>query len=144
MCAFSFGDHVLQKPGPRRIGSGAGTGLENNSFVWADGLRPPRCSEFQRLGWYGSIRRRKTVIFLVAHEVDVHVLLSHADGLFVPFEVISAADPFAPGHAILDLPLLAAYMSNFGVAAHVGIYFNIVLSFQAAIELYAAAAMQLL
>ncbi|KAI0024776.1 MFS general substrate transporter [Xylariomycetidae sp. FL0641] len=54
--------------------------------------------------------------------------------LFVGVEVKVAAHPFAPGHVILDGPLLAAYLANFfGVAAQMGVMFFIALFFQAAL-----------
>ncbi|KAI1374579.1 MFS general substrate transporter [Hypoxylon crocopeplum] len=61
--------------------------------------------------------------------------------LFVLIEVKVASDPFAPGHVILDPPLLAAYMANFfGMAANLGVLFFIALFFQAALGLSAATA----
>ncbi|KAI2626592.1 MFS general substrate transporter [Hypoxylon sp. NC1633] len=59
--------------------------------------------------------------------------------LFVLVEVRVASDPFAPGHVILDPPLLAAYMANFcGMAAHLGALFFVPLFFQAALAYSAA------
>ncbi|KAL7627023.1 hypothetical protein AAE478_003799 [Parahypoxylon ruwenzoriense] len=58
--------------------------------------------------------------------------------LFVLIEVKVASSPFAPGHVILDPPLLAAYGANFfGVAAQMGVLFFIALFFQAAMGLSA-------
>lgn len=60
--------------------------------------------------------------------------------LFLLVEIKVASNPFAPGHVILDPPLLAAYGANFfGVAAQMGIYFFIALFFQAAMGLSATA-----
>lgn len=60
--------------------------------------------------------------------------------LFVLIEVYVAADPFTPGHVILNPPLLAAYLSNFfGVAAQMGVLFFIALFFQAAAGMSATA-----
>ncbi|KAI1338039.1 multidrug resistance protein fnx1 [Xylariaceae sp. FL0016] len=54
--------------------------------------------------------------------------------LFILIEVKVAAHPFAPGHVILDPPLLAAYGANlFGVAAQLGVYFFVALFLQAAL-----------
>ncbi|CAJ2510039.1 Uu.00g059390.m01.CDS01 [Anthostomella pinea] len=59
--------------------------------------------------------------------------------VFVLVEVRVAAEPFAPGHVILDAPLLAAYSANFfGVAAHMAVLFFIALFFQAAMGWNAA------
>lgn len=58
--------------------------------------------------------------------------------LFVLVEVKVASVPFAPGHIILDPPLLAAYGANFfGVAVNLGVLFFIALFFQAAMGLSA-------
>ncbi|KAI1102842.1 MFS general substrate transporter [Jackrogersella minutella] len=58
--------------------------------------------------------------------------------LFIFIEVKVASEPFAPGHIILDPPLLAAYMANFfGVMAQMGVLFFIALFFQAAMGLSA-------
>ncbi|KAI2470401.1 MFS general substrate transporter [Annulohypoxylon bovei var. microspora] len=59
-------------------------------------------------------------------------------GLFILIEAKIASEPFAPGHIILDPPLLAAYMANFfGVAGQMGVLFFIALFFQAAMGLSA-------
>ncbi|KAI0901483.1 MFS general substrate transporter [Annulohypoxylon nitens] len=59
--------------------------------------------------------------------------------LFILVEIKVASEPFAPGHIILDPPLLAAYMANFfGMAAQMGVLFFIALFFQAAMGLSAA------
>ncbi|OTA91589.1 hypothetical protein M434DRAFT_22346 [Hypoxylon sp. CO27-5] len=53
--------------------------------------------------------------------------------LFILIEMKVASHPFAPGHVILDPPLLAAYLANFfGVAGQMGVWFFIALFFQAA------------
>ncbi|KAI0386129.1 MFS general substrate transporter, partial [Hypomontagnella monticulosa] len=58
--------------------------------------------------------------------------------LFVFIEMKVASHPFAPGHVILDPPLLTAYGANFfGVAAQMGIIFFLALFFQAAMGLSA-------
>ncbi|KAK8049824.1 Vacuolar membrane amino acid uptake transporter fnx2 [Apiospora phragmitis] len=58
--------------------------------------------------------------------------------VFVFVEVRVATDPFAPGHVILDPPLLAAYGANFfGVAAQMGFLFFIAMFYQAAMALTA-------
>ncbi|KAI1413734.1 MFS general substrate transporter [Hypoxylon sp. FL1857] len=58
--------------------------------------------------------------------------------LFILIEMKVASHPFAPGHVILDPPLLAAYAANFfGVAAQMGVWFFIALFFQAAMGLSA-------
>ncbi|KAI0841784.1 MFS general substrate transporter [Hypoxylon sp. FL0890] len=58
--------------------------------------------------------------------------------LFILIEMKVASHPFAPGHVILDPPLLAAYMANFfGVAGQMGVLFFIALFFQAAMGLSA-------
>ncbi|KAI1089690.1 MFS general substrate transporter [Rostrohypoxylon terebratum] len=58
--------------------------------------------------------------------------------LFILVEIKVASEPFAPGHIILDPPLLAAYMANFfGMAAQMGMLFFIALFFQAAMGLSA-------
>ncbi|KAI0180943.1 MFS general substrate transporter [Hypoxylon sp. FL1284] len=60
--------------------------------------------------------------------------------LFLLVEIKVAAVPFAPGHVILDPPLLAAYCANLcGVAAQLGVLFFIALFFQAAGGLSATA-----
>ncbi|KAI0010129.1 MFS general substrate transporter [Xylariaceae sp. FL0662B] len=69
------------------------------------------------------------------------VPLALAPALFAVFVLVEmrvAAEPFAPGHVILDPPLLAAYGANFfGVAAQMGVLFFIALFFQAAAGLSA-------
>ena len=58
--------------------------------------------------------------------------------VFIFIEVKVATDPFAPGHVILDPPLLAAYGANFfGVAAQMGVMFFIAMFYQAAMALTA-------
>lgn len=58
--------------------------------------------------------------------------------LFIFIEMKVASHPFAPGHVILDPPLLAAYGANFfGVAAQMGVIFFLALFFQAAMGLSA-------
>ncbi|KAI1648451.1 MFS general substrate transporter [Daldinia loculata] len=58
--------------------------------------------------------------------------------LFLFIEVKVASVPFAPGHIILDPPLLAVYLANmFGVASQMGVSFFIALFFQAAVGLSA-------
>ncbi|KAK7941025.1 uncharacterized protein PG986_013412 [Apiospora aurea] len=57
---------------------------------------------------------------------------------FILIEVKVATEPFAPGHVILDPPLLAAYGANFfGVAAQMGVFFFIAIFYQAAMALTA-------
>ncbi|KAI1384605.1 MFS general substrate transporter [Hypoxylon trugodes] len=59
-------------------------------------------------------------------------------GLFLLIETKVAAEPFAPGHIIMDPPLLAAYGANlFGVAAQISVPFFLALFFQAAMGLSA-------
>ncbi|OTB08391.1 hypothetical protein M426DRAFT_317013 [Hypoxylon sp. CI-4A] len=58
--------------------------------------------------------------------------------MFILIEHKIASEPFAPGHVILDPPLLAAYGANFwGVAAQMGVLFFIPLFFQATMNLSA-------
>ncbi|KAI0128944.1 major facilitator superfamily domain-containing protein [Xylariales sp. AK1849] len=58
--------------------------------------------------------------------------------VFVLIEVKVASNPFAPGHVILNPPVLAAYGANFfGVAAQMGTWFFIALFYQAAMGLTA-------
>lgn len=58
--------------------------------------------------------------------------------LFIFIEVRVVASPFAPGHVILDPPLLAAYGANFfGLAAQMGAMFFIAMFYQAAMALSA-------
>ncbi|KAK8056021.1 hypothetical protein PG993_001248 [Apiospora rasikravindrae] len=58
--------------------------------------------------------------------------------IFILIEVKVATEPFAPGHVILDPPLLAAYGANFfGVAAQMGVFFFIAMFYQAAMALTA-------
>ncbi|KAI0121987.1 MFS general substrate transporter [Daldinia grandis] len=58
--------------------------------------------------------------------------------LFLFIEIKVAPVPFAPGHVILDPPLLAVYGANmFGVASQMGVSFFIALFFQAAVGLSA-------
>ncbi|OTB18035.1 hypothetical protein K445DRAFT_73822 [Daldinia sp. EC12] len=58
--------------------------------------------------------------------------------LFLFIEIKVASVPFAPGHVILDPPLLAVYGANmFGVASQMGVSFFIALFFQAAVGLSA-------
>jgi predicted MFS family arabinose efflux permease len=58
--------------------------------------------------------------------------------IFIFVEVKIASEPFAPGHVILDPPLLAAYGANFfAVAAQMGTLFFIALWYQAAMGLTA-------
>ncbi|KAI1878181.1 uncharacterized protein JN550_000363 [Neoarthrinium moseri] len=58
--------------------------------------------------------------------------------LFILIEVKFASNPFAPGHVILNPPVLAAYGANFfGVAAQMGTWFFAALFYQGAMALTA-------
>ncbi|KAK6079238.1 major facilitator superfamily transporter [Seiridium cupressi] len=59
--------------------------------------------------------------------------------VFIFIENKIASNPFAPGHVILDPPVLAAYGANFfGVAAQMGAWFFVALFYQGALALTAA------
>jgi predicted MFS family arabinose efflux permease len=60
---------------------------------------------------------------------------------FILVEVKVASNPFAPGHVILDPPLLAAYGANFfALAAYMGVLFFLALYLQAAMRFTATQA----
>lgn len=74
-------------------------------------------------------------------EINTVVPLALTPALFFGFILIEdkfASNPFAPGHVILDPPVLAAYGANFfGVAAQMGAWFFVALFYQGALALTA-------
>ncbi|KAF7532588.1 hypothetical protein G7054_g7799 [Neopestalotiopsis clavispora] len=75
-------------------------------------------------------------------ELSTVIPLALAPVLFAAFILIEnkwASNPFAPGHVILDPPVLAAYGANFfGLAAQMGAWFFVALFYQGALALTAS------
>ncbi|KAH6654640.1 multidrug resistance protein fnx1 [Truncatella angustata] len=108
--------------------------------------------KFKRIDFPGAITL-SAAVFLLAFGLDngsnegwstteTIVPLALTPVLLVGFILIEnkiASHPFAPGHVILDPPVLAAYGANFfGVAAQMGSWFFVALFYQGALGLTAS------
>ncbi|KAK6216173.1 hypothetical protein LQW54_003747 [Pestalotiopsis sp. IQ-011] len=111
---------------------------------WAD--------KFRKIDFPGAVTLSGAV-FLLAFGLDngsnegwgqlsAIIPLALAPVLFAAFILIEnkwASNPFAPGHVILDPPVLAAYGANFfGLAAQMGAWFFVALFYQGALALTAS------
>lgn len=107
--------------------------------------------KFKRIDFPGAVTL-SIAVFLLAFgldngsnegwgEVATILPLALTPVLFLGFILIEdkfASNPFAPGHVILDPPVLAAYGANFfGVAAQMGAWFFVALFYQGALALTA-------